>query len=399
MTGPSSDDLVLADVVEEHLEELDFLLETRQGSIFSPDFRPLHLQRLEERIEAHTDGVREGAEAGLEAARRALAGDTWSLRAAGAWACLRRPSPALDLVVSGLAAADDETALGLRLGLRHAPRDVLPMFARRLPPEARSDFSEMVLLDARAFRERSVPAEELRPFLAHASGAVRMLAWSARLRCGPGPDRRELSAAVEDEDALVRARVLEAAARWGVREVLGLARDAAARGGERDAEAIRALGAFGGAEEFALLRAAVDGAAASAALSALGALGDLRAVPVLLSAIAVPGLAWAAGNAFTAMVGEPLGLVPVEVSGELERLPDPAEAMKIWEKRSAGLAPSERWSGGRAVDQMGLAEIFGELNLEAARDAYLRSCLRAGGSAQDFELESLAAERGRPIRP
>lgn len=391
------EELVLQDVLEEHLEELDFLWATRAHALFSPDFRPLHLGRLEERMEAHLDGLREGDGPGIAVCEAALTGDDWSLRAAGAWGLLHRPEPRVTPVVSAIEAADGPMALGLRWALRHSDPAHWRVAASRSGP-SRPAYSEAIWLDALAFHDRRVPGERMPSLLFHEDGAVRALAWGIRMRCGPAPEANEMQRAVEDEDATVRGAVLVAAARWGQRSVLETARLAADRGGERDAEATRWLGGLGSRDDLQRLeRASSKPPISAAALAAIGALGDVRGVALLLAALEDAASGPAAGAAFTALTGEPLGLVERPGKDEPIDVPDAEEANRFWTKQARRFKEGHRYRMGRAIETMSIGEVLSSIDLEGARDAYLRARLDSADKTPDIELERLARERGNEL--
>jgi len=67
-TTPASSPSIIHDVVEQHAEEAAFLWNLRNASTDEPHYALRHLAALEERIEAHLDGLRVAGEAGLSIA-------------------------------------------------------------------------------------------------------------------------------------------------------------------------------------------------------------------------------------------------------------------------------------------------------------------------------------------
>ena len=63
---------VLLDIVEQHAEEAAFLWLLRDKAVDAPHYAPRHLARLEERVEAHLDGLRVAGEVGFEIATAEL---------------------------------------------------------------------------------------------------------------------------------------------------------------------------------------------------------------------------------------------------------------------------------------------------------------------------------------
>lgn len=388
---PSSEPPVLADVLEEHLAELDFLWELRETSIFRAGFRPLHLRRHEDRMEAHLDGLLEGGVTGAALARAALGSDAWSLVAAGAWTLLRRPTPDPGAVAQALRGAALPAAAGARHGLRHCSVSTWEAEAReRLDGPA--DLERAVWADALAFHRREVPHGLVAAFGASGAAALRAIHWAVRLRVGPAPDRRELVASHADPAPEVRIAALCAGARWGQPEVLELLRASARQPDRARAVELRWLGALGATSDRPALEAALASPElAPAALQGLGALGDPQALPKLLEMLEVPDLSAAAAEAFEAIVGEALGRARVQdVDATMF---DADEARALWRKRGGDFDPRRRWRRGRDVDALSLGEVLAELDLEGGRDACLRRCLELGTDAPDVELECFARDR------
>src|SRR4051812_43465140 len=64
----------IRDFQEEHLSEIEFLLEQRKRYVHNPELPWPELADLEQRIDAHVDAMCAGGEIALELAREAMAG-------------------------------------------------------------------------------------------------------------------------------------------------------------------------------------------------------------------------------------------------------------------------------------------------------------------------------------
>src|SRR5262249_43206829 len=111
---------VLLDVLREHLEELDFLWEQRERVVFAPDWTIRRLGELEDRAEAHLDGLRIGGGEAIDLARPALAGTEPGAATAAAFVLLAANSATLaDEVITAATSGGDEVRDGIRIALRH----------------------------------------------------------------------------------------------------------------------------------------------------------------------------------------------------------------------------------------------------------------------------------------
>src|SRR5262249_41785672 len=112
---------VLMDVLREHFEELDFLWEQRERFVFAWDWTVEMLADLEERAEAHLDGLRIGGEAAIEIARPFLTADEKGASTAAAFTFLASEDPAcVREVLEALPRAPEAAVDGIRIALRHS---------------------------------------------------------------------------------------------------------------------------------------------------------------------------------------------------------------------------------------------------------------------------------------
>jgi uncharacterized protein (TIGR02270 family) len=378
------DDLVLLDVLEEHLEEFDLLWERRQREIVSPDGRPDSLATLEGRMAAHLEGLRIGGAHSLAIARRVLPEAKGSTAFAAAYSLLALGGePEERAVLEALAAADADAAEGLRHALRHRAGERLLGILPRILSGPDSPAS-VAALDGLAFHRRPA-AVDLAAHLAHEDPWVRQVAWSAVGRLRPPLSATSLAAGFEDLAPHVARSAFEAVCWMGRREVLEACRAGSRRATNADRWAVAMLGVLGEAEDAAaLITASQREPVRDAAMVGLGYLGDPAGIERTLEAMADPLLIVAAGEAFRQITGadidareeprdsqtpeRPVG-DPAEFLPE-RPTPDPERATAFWNRKGSEFRAGQRYRFGVLLD---VESVPGDL--QGRRQATLRAAV------------------------
>jgi len=397
---------VLPDIVEEHLDELEFLWELREAGLFSPDWNLRDLAEHEERAEAHLDGLRLSGPSALELARERLGGEGTSATAAAAMV-LHEGGGAEDLepVLTVLRKGEPEDVEGVRLGLRQ-------FHPATLEPSLREILGHEEALRAAAAAHLlsfwRLPVENLERLLDQEDPPTRILALGVAARLG-ALHPRAIASGVEAPDRKVRRAALEAAALLGVPGLPRHCRSAGSREVDPDPEAIRFLGIVGETGDVALLQSLLRGPELGLdAVAALGALGRVEAIPILLELMGDEALGGAAALAYQRITGaedlqgeEPPPSAEAAEEEDEPALPhaDPAKARADWEARRGSMSPKASWQLGRPVDPGPMLPHWEELTLEARRDLYLRLRARGERSVPDLELEALARRQTGPGGP
>lgn len=384
---------MLHDILELHREELAFLRLQRAVAVHAPNFDLRTLGDLDERVEAHLDGLRIAGDAGFAVLRGALdPGEPGIVFAAAVLA-----------VEGGAARLDPVLELA---GEEAARRAIVAAFGWASP-------------------DRAIAAAE--PLLsASAAASLRTIGIAAH-----AAHRRDPGGAIEnallDPDALLRARALRAAGELGRRDLI--ADVARARADDDDAcrfwaawslsllgePASPALWAFAESPRFAERAAAMAARRtdpreaanrlealsaraehARAAIVGAGALGDPSAIPWLLARMADEDLARIAGDAFTMITG-----IAVEGALVAKRPPEDPEAAparmspdhhRAWPAPEA-VAAAFRARGGEL--RRGSRYLLGQPITEGAT----RKVLRAGSQPQRAAaaVEQCLLWPGRPL--
>lgn len=393
---------VILDVLEEHFEELDFLWEQRETSLFAHDLKLRDLEEIEERAEAHRDGLRHGGPFAIELARAAFLDGGASGAAAATFVLRDRSTPDLGAeVLDALRGDSAEARDGVRVGLRHAGSIALAPRLASISGDGPID-ARIAAVDLLAFHRASPPAGML-ALLGACPPELAPLLYGAIGRFGGPWSVDLLDRALAGDAPRARRAALEASARMGLPGIADRCRRAAAGTAARNPEAIAFLGVVGALEDHGILaKAAGAREGAVAAIEALGALGNVAAIPLLIEAMNDEGLRFAAGRAFGRITGaddigsaEPPLPPPADEESEDESdlaepepPPDPQRAGEWWARERGRFDATVRWQSGIAVPAGPSDAVLRDLPLDARRDAWLGWRASAPDRVRDLELEA-----------
>lgn len=393
---------IIAEFVAEHADEAAFLFRIRDAAATAPHYDRARLRELDERIEAHLDGVRVAGDVGLAIAAAAL----------------DEGEPGTAFTVVALAAErGDAAAFASAVALAEASRGVARAVVAGL---AWVPFAQA----------RGVLAPLLAPGASPLHKRIGIAACAAH-REHPG---EALAYALFDEDAALKARALRAVGELGrldladaVRAELGIAGGDARRfwaawsaallGVEAAVPVLWSIADSGGpfAEQACALvmrrldvreaRARLDGLGtvaghARAAIAGAAALGDPALVPWVLASMANPTLARIAGEAFATITGATIegplagGAPPAFRAGPSDDPADevvavdrdgalawPAEAAlrAWWSARESGFRRGSRYLGGSPLTPSTLEDDVVRANQRRRAGAAIELSLRQPG--------------------
>jgi uncharacterized protein (TIGR02270 family) len=389
----------MRDVVEENLDELDFLWELRESVLFAPDWTLSDLNELEQRAEAHLDALRLSGDVAVDLALPLLGAERKFAVFAGARTLLESPSEEVRrIAVDALEKLHGPALDGLRLALRFA--SLAGLESRLMELLERSDPGlELVIVDVLSFQRRPVrqlsAAERTSPM-------ARELAWRVRGRQRSTIGDTEFLAELSNDDGAARRAALEAAARVGLPGLVEACRAAAKRAASNDIEAIEFLGVAGSGGDVPDLAALVarGGAAAGAALRALGASGRVDGIASILSALEDSKLAPTASAAFVRIAGGQRLLQTVGVESPERELDGSTAATPVavpavlarrhWDAIKSAFSSQSRVQAGVDIGSSGVPACVDALPLAVRRDLHLAAAASAPQTFVDVELEHLA---------
>jgi len=390
---------VFLDIVEEHFDELDFLWEHREANIFTPDWTLEDLAWIEERAEAHLDGLRLAELHAVDLALDRIGGSEVFAATAAALVLFETREPEYrSQILETLRKGAPETVEGIRVALRHCE---IGGFAAPLLELAKGEdpLRAAAAADVLAFHRDEVP--DLEGYLGadQKDARVRILALGAAGRAGQ-LHPRAIASAVEAPEPEVRRAALMTAARLGVQGIQRHCRGASTREADPDTETILMLGILGDPADLPLLQGlAKRPDVAPVAVGALGAMGRVQAIPLLLELMADDRLGVPATASYKRITGAhdveaEKPFPPPEVAegeDEEEALPpDPEKAKADWRKREKTMTPDFAWQAGVPISPEAFPAADLRLSLETRRDLFLRLRARARASILDFELEAPA---------
>jgi uncharacterized protein (TIGR02270 family) len=396
----------IPDIAEEHFEELQFLWTQRRNALRSAAHTMREMAMLEERIEAHTEGLLVLGDHLLDFVAPGLAGGDEMPAFAAAYALLRLGgADALQRVRDAFVSAEGKRLDGIREALAHGPAQPLvpllqSLFASAPPPLAAA------AAEALAFhRALSLSPEQLVPFLRDEHPHVRGAGWRIAAYCAVPLAQSLYDAGLDDEDPMVQEAALAAAAWNGYPGWVAYCQQLAAQPSPNGVQPIAMLAAILPPQEYqTVTRLATTPAFGPARYRIAAAFGHPVMVDFLLREMENPDPAAAAGagSAFGKMLGvavesgrrstvpPPNGQQPDDFEAEFldeVNLPDVGRARQHWEKVKSQLANASRVAHGIDVSAGITRETFGLLDMESRRELCLRARLTAGWSGTPLILE------------
>jgi uncharacterized protein (TIGR02270 family) len=396
----------IPDIVQEHYEELQFLWAQRRNALRSPRHRERELLMLEDRIEAHAQGMLVIDERIAEFVEPALLGDDELPAFAAAFALLRLGTPAsLERVMDAFESATEKKLDGLRDALAHGPSTPLTprlssSFLSAVPPVGAAAGKVLACHNA-----LTPVAQQLERFVRAEEPTAREGGWRLAADCAVTVPSPWYEAGLRDDDPAVKRAALTAAAWCGGAAFAPYCRGLAT---EPTPESIEPLAMFAAAappEDYQLVAAVASNPAAGAdRFRVVGSFAHPYFIDLLIKEMenADPAAAVAAGAAFTKMTGRdvesdkrtkvsPDGKPPADdFEAEFQDevfLPDPDVARKYWQELAPTLARSPRICRGMDVSQPLSREQFAALDMESRSEYCLRMRLFSGWQGTPLVLE------------
>jgi uncharacterized protein (TIGR02270 family) len=404
MTAPAW--TFIPDVLDEHLEELAFLWGARMTALRSPRHTRRSLMDLEERIQAHLQGVLAVGSKALPRIEISFAADDPFDVFAAAFSLLHTRDPALQArVFDAFSQASGPRLHGLTMALSHGP---LLDGRAHLTALVDHDDAARALAAADVLARRNalqLSTKQLDRFLRSDDPATRAGGWRVVAQLQPAIDAKIYAAAMRDDDAGVRSEALYAGAWCGERGILGVLRQLAREPVAGNFEALRILAVLGSSDDVqSFMRAAETAELGPVRFQLLGAFGHPKLMDLVLEALSSPdpATAAAAGEAFERIAGlnvetteqatvQPAGPPPDEFEAEFQEqvvLPDPARAQAHWDAMRVGVAGVERLCRGVDMSRPIDTAVFETFDMESRWATWLRSRFHGSWKGSPVVLEA-----------
>lgn len=411
MSGPAR--AFIPDVLDEHLDEMAFLWGQRQNALRSPTHTMRELADLEQRIEAHVEGVLVVGDESLPLLEAELSvGDGLRVFASAYTLLRRRDASSASFVLDAFRTSQGEGLNGLRQALSHESLDPIQPDVESLFQSAPTP-TAVAAAEALAFHGvLRVTAPEIERFLADEDPGVRQGGWRLVGYLGLPLEAKAYAAAVRDEEPAVRRTALEAGAWCGEPGVLALGRMVAENPTLENLDALELLAVLGGPDDLSLIttigRAQELG---PERFHLLGAYGHPGVIDLILDGITDPDprAAVAAAAAFVKITGHDIesqdnrvtlppadGSEPDEFETEfLDEvfLPDPEKARAHWENVKGRLSGAPRICRGFDLRQGLGREEFALLDMESRWEVCLRARYSGAWDGSPLSLEVFSQRR------
>lgn len=381
---------IIPELLAIHAEELEFLWARRRSAQISDALTLRDLARINERIEAHTQGLLVAGEALLPFAARQLAAPDRDAVFAAAYPIVRSGhGDALRHLLDTMRTAAEPALAGIRDALCAAPIDPAEAALRAMLDGENATLGASAAYVLASHRRLDPASPSLDALLRVADPACAELAWRVVALLEPSRDapRRPHEAALSSEDPRVRDAALGAAI-WQGEPWVAAAVQRLAEGGAP--EAWQWLAATAGPEALPTFAALLDPARRSPeALAVAGRYGNPALIEPMLDALTDPNplVVHAAGHAITRIVGIPLegarqSVLPNGALDDFSRefspeihVADADAARALWQRNRTAWSVSTRWCRGREILTRLEREARHEIDLQALWDFGARAAL------------------------
>jgi uncharacterized protein (TIGR02270 family) len=396
----------LPDLLEEHLEEIQFLWPIRDRGLRSPRMTMRDVRNFEDRIEAHADGALVPGDDAFSLIHPLLEADDDAAAFTAAFVLLRAGNErAVARVRDAVATAKGKRLTGFGRALQVGRADAL---LNDLGTVFRDDDATRAAAAAEAlcYHVRWKGSHDrLLAFLANDDPAVKRIGWRIIANLGIPAEPKQYAAALRDEDVSVREAALHGAAWTAVPGALGIARATAATPSKDNLPAYRLLAVLGEPGDLGTIQTLLHAAELGPDRFALApSYGHPALAPVLLEALTSSDkrAAIAAGEAFTRLTGADLGpgeqvTLPPEDGSEPDdfekefldtgTLPDPAKARAHWDRVGPSLAGLTRIAHGRDIATSIPADAYSWLDMQSRYEWWMRARFRGTWSGTPMQLE------------
>lgn len=296
--------MILTDIIEEHLEDADFLCQQR-GNAFGDRVYDLgRLAEIEERLLAHLDGLLLAeADAWNLLKPKLTEGDRGEAFAAAYVALASGETGYRDELINALDQAEGPVIEGITEALRHSPSVEVEQILRSRLGDANSQV-RAIALEVLSFRRMAIDAKQLELSLLDNDPAVVVAAVTAVGRLHIRPLMSRLEGLLGSDNPLVRRAAVRAGLLVGSEKALAHCRGVIKTKGEEVADALTLIGLAGQAEDAPLLVETLNQPESTrSAVSALGWLGYASTVDALIPLVADPTLSRLVGEAVARITG------------------------------------------------------------------------------------------------
>ena len=372
--------MVLIDILEEHLEEADFLWQQRENALNDRLYKLDGLAEIEERLLAHLDGLMLAEQDGWQILESKLIdGELGEVFTAASVALASGIQAHINPVINLFADAKGNVLNGIRQALRHSRNtEVEKLILSAL--DAKSAAVRAAALDVLSFRMAFVDQSHLELFLNDTDPLVVAAVATTVGRMRLGQFKNRVEQLLQSDHGQVRREAMRAGLLVGSVKALAHCRTAIQAGTEEADEATVLVGLAGYPDDNSLLaRAQTHPALVRHAISALGWHGHVSAIDPLLPFTADPRLARLAGETISRITGvnlveqhlvaesSPTAKPEQQIGAQDDFLedpdnglpiPDPAKLQSWWKTKAARFDKETRYRYGQPLNRQVLIDIL-----------------------------------------